>query len=432
VKSGPNYLVIKTGNTLAIKAFLQSIYEQALMPALPQNAMKNATWPNVTGQTYLLSVGKAATQMASAIYHRLPSETPGLIVTRRGYAEMDFAPNTIKIIEASHPVPDDTGANAAQLALTSADALNENDLLLVLMSGGASALLPAPAQCLSMSEKQAITRALLRSGAPIGEMNIVRKHLSAIKGGRLAARAYPAHTHMIGISDIPGDDIAMIGSGPSVADPSTCADALAIIDKYKINLPQATRVQLERGDLETPKPQDTNMLRVTAELCARPADMCAAAVEAVTHHGYEPIMLGDALEGDALNLGASHARHALRLKAEGRKAALISGGEATVNVRNPKGRGGRCSAYMLACALELGGATDIYGFAADSDGIDGSEDNAGAYLWPTVLKEMGGAQVARHHLDTDNSYSAFAAAEALMITGPSGTNVNDLRLLLVG
>ncbi|CAO1651074.1 glycerate kinase [Parasphingorhabdus sp. NYA22] len=422
----------QTTNPDSIKAFLKDLYLQALQPALPDTAMRAVQWPEVSGRTYLLSIGKAATQMAAAVLNRLPENADGLIVTRQGYVQPGFAPDNFQIVEASHPVPDSVGAEAAQTALQAADALGEEDLLLVLMSGGASALLPAPAEGISLAEKQAVTRSLLHSGAPISEMNMVRKHLSAIKGGRLAARAWPAATHMIAISDIPGDDIAMIGSGPTVADSSTCADTLAIAAKYDITLPPAIKSQLSSGALETPKADDPKMQRSTAELCARPADMCAAAVDAVRAMGYEPLMLGDALEGDALELGRDHAAQALAIKASGRKAALISGGEATVTLRNRDGRGGRCTAYLLACALALKGEPDICGFAADSDGIDGSEDNAGAFLWPGILDLMDGADQAGQLLEQDNSYLAFERAGALLMTGPSGTNVNDLRVILVG
>tara|TARA_R110001606_G_scaffold130000_1_gene264959 strand:+ start:474 stop:1814 length:1341 start_codon:yes stop_codon:yes gene_type:complete len=430
-QSGPYCAVHQTTNPDSIKAFLKELYESALAPALPENAMRDLDWPKASGKTYLLSVGKAATQMAAAIQDRLPAHIEGLVVTRAGYVQPGFTAGDLQIFEASHPVPDATGAEAAQTALAAADALGNGDLLLVLMSGGASSLLPAPAKGLSLIDKQVITRALLHSGAPISEMNIVRKHLSAIKGGNLAARAWPAATHMIAISDIPGDDITMIGSGPTVADLSTCADTLAIIEKYNITLPSAVKAMLENGQLETPKPSDTELQYSTAEICARPADMCAAAAKAVHSQGYEVIMLGDALEGDALELGRDHARQALALKAAGKKAALISGGEATVMVRSRDGRGGRCSAYLLACALTLNGESDICGLAADSDGIDGSEDNAGAFLWPGVVEAMGGVERASLLLDGDNSYLAFEKAESLLMTGPSGTNVNDLRILLV-
>lgn len=421
----------KTSNPDSIKAFLKGLFERALAPALPVNAMREVTWPKTAGRTYVLAVGKAASQMAAAIENRWPEEATGLIVTRQGYVQPGFVPDNMQIVEASHPIPDAAGAQAAQAALAAADALGQDDLLLVLMSGGASALLPAPAVDISLPEKQAITRALLHCGAPIGEMNIVRKHLSAIKGGHLAARAWPAATQLIAISDIPGDDIAMIGSGPTVADSSTCADALAIIDKYEISLPSVIRTKLESNLLETPKPDDSKMQRTKGMICARPADMCAAAVATVEEEGYEAIMLGDALEGDALQLGYDHAQLALALKAEERKVALISGGEATVTVRNRGGRGGRCTAYLLACALALEGEPDICGLAADSDGIDGSEDNAGAFLWPDILQNMGGAEQASQFLDRDDSYRAFERADALLMTGPSGTNVNDLRVLLV-
>lgn len=422
----------KTANPDSVKAFLNDLYDRALAPALPENAMRCVGWPDVPGRTYILSAGKAATPMVAAIQDRLPKNAQGLVVTRRGYVHDGFAADNMRIVEASHPVPDAAGAEAAQVALAAADMLGRGELLLVLMSGGASALLPAPATGISLAEKQEVTRALLRSGAPIGEMNIVRKHLSAIKGGRLAARAWPAATHMIAISDIPGDDIAMIGSGPTIADSSTCADALAIIQKYGVALPRPIQAQLESGALETPKSGDPEMRFASAEICARPADMCAAASVAARESGYEAIMLGDAVEGDAIELGQDHATRALAYKAAGRKTALISGGEATVAVRNPDGRGGRCTAYLLSCALTLAGEADICGLAADSDGIDGSEDNAGAFLWPGVLNRMGGVAQARQMLHSDNSYLAFQKADGLLVTGPSGTNVNDLRILLVG
>jgi glycerate 2-kinase len=431
-QSGFYCAVHKTANPNRIKAFLKDLYERALAPALPENAMRDQRWPEVPGQTFILSVGKAATQMVTAIQDRLPDQAEGLVITRRGYVQPGFAPLHMHIIEASHPVPDSAGAEAARLALAAADALGQDDLLLVLMSGGASALLPATAAGISLEEKQAVTRDLLRCGAPIREMNIVRKHLSAIKGGHLAARAWPAKTHMIAISDIPGDDIAMIGSGPTVADSSTCADALAIAEKYAINLPDMIMAKLAKGLLETPKSDDQTMRRTSGVICARPADMCAAAAEAAEAQGYQVVMLGDALEGDALELGREHAKKAIALKAKGSKTALISGGEATVSVKNPNGRGGRCTAYLLACALALEKEPDICGFSADSDGIDGSEDNAGAFLWPGILDAMGGEETARQLLADDNSYLAFKNADALLMTGPSGTNVNDLRVLLIG
>jgi len=340
-------------------------------------------------------------------------------------------PDNLTIIEASHPVPDAIGAEAGQRILSDVAGLGSNDLLLVFMSGGASALLPAPADGLSLPAKQTITRALLRSGAPISEMNMVRKHLSAIKGGQLAKAAYPARTHMVAISDIPGDDITMIGSGPTVADTSTCAQTLNILDKYGIKLPVLFRQKLEAGEVETPKPGAIELTRSTATLCARPADMCAAAIAAVSKLGYDPIMLGDDLEGDAIELGREHAEMALKYQRSGHKIALISGGEATVTIKNKAGRGGRCSAYLLSCAIALEGTENIVGLAADSDGIDGSEDNAGAYLWPSSLDDMGGNDAATRYLQNDDSYRAFDAANALMMTGPSGTNVNDLRILLV-
>lgn len=404
---------------------------QALAPALPKIAMEGARWPKVKGQTYLLSVGKAATQMAAAIENQLPDDIEGLIVTRQGYSQPGFDPNNISIVEASHPVPDNAGALAAQNLLSAAEKLGEHDLLLVLMSGGASSLLPAPTKNISLMEKQSITKSLLHCGAPISEMNIVRKHLSAVKGGQLAVKAWPARTHMIAISDIPGDDVSMIGSGPTIADSSTCKDALQIVDQYGIAIPKLILDQWQQGILETPKQDDPRMDRSTYEICACAADICEAAAKIAKTNGYEPVLLGDDLEGDAVQLGKEHARLALELKSNGRKAAIISGGEATVTVQNQDGRGGRCTSYLLACSLALKNTRGICGFAADTDGIDGTEDNAGAFFWPGVIDMMGGGQHGQDFLEADNSYVAFDRANALLKTGPSGTNVNDLRVILV-
>lgn len=430
-QSGLYCAVHKTANPDSIKALLRELYLNALEPALPEIAMAGTKWPEVSGRTYLLSVGKAATQMAAAIDGRLPRNIKGQVVTRQGYRQIGYAPNALSVVEASHPVPSGEGAQAAQSVLAEVDRLSEEDLLLVLMSGGASSLLPAPAGELKLEDKQAITRDLLHCGAPIGEMNIVRKHLSAIKGGHLAARAWPAQTHMIAISDIPGDDVSMIGSGPTITDRSTCDDAMEIVDRYDLSIPSEVRRQLQSGTLETPKPGHSKMDRSSFEICARAADICEAAANFVTREGYEPIMLGDDLEGDAIALGEEHAKMAMQIGAEGRKAAIISGGEATVTVSNPNGRGGRCTSYMLAFALALEGSDNIVGFAADTDGIDGTEDNAGAFLWPGIVDQMGGRESAQRLLDADNSYIAFEKANGLLITGPSGTNVNDLRVLLI-
>ena len=422
----------QTKNPAAYKRFLQSIYEQALQPALPKNALADFQPPKVEGRTFLLAAGKAATQMAAAVVPKLGDGLEGLVITRTGYCQPGFGHPGLEIVEASHPVPDSEGLAAAQKAVDAAQGLSGQDLLLALVSGGASALLPMPAPGISLEEKQQVTRQLLRSGAPISKINIVRKHLSGIKGGRLAAAAYPASTVMIAISDVPGDDLGTIGSGPTVADASTLADARAIIEEYGIEIPATISTALNNPDNETPKEDDLRLSRVTSSICAAPADLVKAAAAAVRALGYEPRILGDDLEGEARDLGRHHASLALQLRTEGKKVALISGGETSVTMTNPNGRGGRNTAFLLSCALALEGANGIIGFAADTDGIDGSEDHAGAFLWPGVLSAMGGPEKALQFLDSDESYCAFQAADGLMMTGPSGTNVNDLRVLLIG
>ncbi len=421
----------QTTNSAPDKQFLQSIYDAALQPALPEIALRDFAMPPVSGRVWLFAAGKAATGMAAAVLPKLPEPVSGLVVTRQGYATSGFSPAGLEIIEAAHPVPDTVGQEAAERAVSEAAKLGEGDLMLALISGGASSLLPLPVAGVTLDEKQQLTRQLLHCGAPISEINIIRKHLSAIKGGRLATAAWPARTITIAISDVPGDDPATIGSGPTVGDSSSLADARAVAAKYGIALSDAIAKALQDEGHESPDRDDERLSRASYSFCARPADLVQAAADAVRERGYEPHVLGDDLEGDAAELGKDHAQLALRLKQQGRRTAIISGGEATVTVSNPDGRGGRNTAFLLSCALELGGAEGISGFAADTDGIDGSEDNAGAFLWPGLLDQLDGQKRARAYLENDDSYSAFEQADALMMTGPSGTNVNDLRVLLV-
>ena len=421
----------QTTNSAPDKQFLQSIYDAALQPALPEIALRDFVMPPVSGRVWLFAAGKAASGMAAAVLPKLPELVSGLVVTRQGYGTPGFASPGLEVIEAAHPVPDSVGLDAAERAVRAANALVEGDLMLALISGGASSLLPLPVRGVTLNEKQQLTRQLLHCGAPISEINIVRKHLSAIKGGRLAAAAWPAQTMTVAISDVPGDDPATIGSGPTVGDRSTLADARSVVSKYGLKLSDSTAHALRDAENETPDPDDERLSASSYACCARPADLVQAAADAVSERGYEPLVLGDDLEGEAAELGRDHARLALRLKEEGRRTAIISGGEATVTVSHPNGRGGRNTAFLLSCALELEGAPGISGFAADTDGIDGSEDNAGAFLWPGLLDKLDGKMAAQAWLESDDSYSAFARADALLMTGPSGTNVNDLRVLLI-
>ena len=328
------------------------------------------------------------------------------------------------MVEAAHPVPDEAGERAAVRMLASVQGLSADDLVLCLISGGASALLAAPAPGLTLADKRAINKALLASGAAIGEMNCVRKHLSAVKGGRLAAASWPARVVSLIVSDVPGDDLSVIGSGPTVPDPTTCGDALAILARYNIQLPAHGRLS------ETPKPGDPLFQRVENLLIASPITSLRAAAAAARAAGVTPLVLGAAIEGEAREVARVMAGIALSCRRHGEPLAppcvLLSGGETTVTVRG-EGRGGRNAEFALALALALDGAPGIFALAGDTDGIDGSEDNAGAYVAPDTLTGRDG----RAALDDNDAYSVFAASGGLVVTGPTLTNVNDIRAILV-
>lgn len=356
----------------------------------------------------------------------------GLAVTRHGYARPT---RFIPVVEAAHPVPDAAGLAAAERTLELAASAGEGDLVLALISGGASANWIAPAEGLTLADKQAVTRALLTCGAAIGEINTVRKHLSRIKGGRLAARAFPAKAVTLAISDVPGDDPAVIGSGATVADPSSLRDARAIVSRYGLALPDAVERALRNPANETPKPDDPALARSEFHLIARPADAFRAVQPAIQTAGYECLLLGDRIEGEARAVAAEHARLAGELRTQGRRAVLLSGGELTVTIRG-KGRGGPNQEYVLALALALDGAAGISALAADTDGTDGgggsADDPAGAFVDADTL-----SRARRNGLDpaaflADNASTGFFAALGnLLATGPTFTNVNDFRAILV-
>jgi hydroxypyruvate reductase len=314
--------------------------------------------------------------------------------------------------------------------------LSADDLVLCLISGGGSALLALPAPGLSLDDKRAINRALLKSGANIAEMNCVRKHLSAIKGGRLAAAAAPARVVSLLISDVPGDDPAVIASGPTVADPTTFADALAVLEKYRIMEPAAAIARLRAAQDETPKPGDTRLARVETTIIARPQDALEAAAAVARQAGFAPIILGDSIEGEARDVALVHAGIARQVRRHGQPASapavLLSGGETTVTVRSKGGRGGRATEFLLGCALALQGEPGVHVLAADTDGIDGIEDNAGAIVTPDTLARAAAAGMkAAEYLDRNDAYSFFQALGDLVVPGPTFTNVNDFRALLV-
>jgi glycerate 2-kinase len=418
-------------------AFLASLFHSAVAAAHPEGRLPpNLPEPPTRGRLVILAAGKAAgsmTQVAERHYASLPTtRLAGLAVTRHGYGR----PTTrIPVIEAGHPVPDKAGISATKRALKLADEVDADDLLLVLLSGGASANWIAPAQGITLEEKQATTRALLKSGAAIGEINTVRKHLSRIKGGRLAKRAYPAKLVTLAISDVPGDDPAVIGSGPTIPDPSTLEDARAIAARYRLALPDAVRLALEDPSNETPKPGDRIFAAAEYRIVARPADALAAAAERAKAAGYECIVLGGRLQGEAREVAAEHARLALSVRAEGRRAVILSGGELTVTLRG-QGQGGPNQEYALSLAIHLGGAARVAGLAADTDGTDGGggrpDDPAGAFVDATTLAraQVAGLDPAAFLAD-NNSTGFFNGIGDLFRPGPTYTNVTDFRAIVV-
>lgn len=384
--------------------------------------------PPPKGRTVVVGAGKAAAEMAASVEaHWGGGSLSGVVVTPYGHG----APTRrIEVIEAAHPVPDDAGAAAAARVLDAVRGLHEDDLVLALMSGGASALLALPAPGLTLDDKRQVTKALLRSGAAISEMNCVRKHLSAIKGGRLALAAAPAPVTTLVISDVPGDDPATVGSGPTVADPTTFADARGILAKYRITLPKAVAAHMEKGADETPKPGDRRLAATRAVIIADAKGALEAAAARALAQGVTPIVLGDDIEGEAREVAGAHAVLAMMEK-RARPFVIVSGGETTVTVRG-SGRGGRNSEYLLALAIALDGRAGIHALAADTDGIDGVESNAGAVLAPDSLaraRALGLDPAAM--LANNDAYGFFAALGDLVTTGPTRTNVNDFRAILV-
>jgi len=379
------------------------------------------------GRTIVLGAGKAAASMAAALEDNWPGQLEGLVVTRYGHA---VPCRYVDVIEAAHPVPDEAGRDAARRILALAEGAGSDDLVLCLISGGGSALLALPAPGISLEDKQAVNRELLRSGATIAEINCVRKHLSAIKGGRLAAAAAPARVVSLIISDVPGDDPAVIASGPTAGDPTTAGDARAILDKYAIDIPPAVAAHLSGPNAETPKPRDAIFRSVENIVVATASGSLAAAAAVAIAAGFEPRILGDDIEGESRIIGAEQA--AIALEAESAGKAIISGGETTVTIRGEGGRGGRNSEYLLALAIALDGLPAFSALAADTDGIDGSEDNAGAYALPGTLDRARAAGVdPAARLAANDAYAVFAAAGDLLVTGPTFTNVNDFRAILV-
>ncbi|WP_326533785.1 glycerate kinase type-2 family protein [Pseudorhodoferax sp.] len=431
--------------TQAPRDFLLHLYRAAVERALPLHNMAAHLPTPPRGRTLVLGAGKAGGAMAQALEALWPADAPlqGLVVTRYHHIPPRPAglPQRIEVVEASHPVPDAAGLAAAQRMLALTEGLTADDLVLCLMSGGASALLTLPADGLTLADKQRINRELLASGAGIHEMNCVRKHLSRIKGGRLAAACAPARVLTLTISDVPGDDPSVIGSGPTVPDGTTCADALAILARYGIAVPEPIAAALRAGELETPKPGDAVFEGHAVRMIATPQQSLEAAAAAALAAGITPHILSDEIEGESREVGKVHAALARAVAQRGqpfaRPCVILSGGETTVTVRRqpegvPRGRGGRAGEFCLGLAQALQGQPGVYALAADTDGIDGVEDNAGACVQPDTLAraEAAGLKVAAY-MDRNDAYGYFDALGDLVVTGPTHTNVNDFRALLI-
>jgi glycerate 2-kinase len=411
---------------------LRVMFAAAVEAADPMLCVPRHLPPAPKGRTMVVGAGKATAAMAAAVEAHWPGPLEGLVITRDGHG----VPCTrIEVVEASHPVPDARGRDAARRILERVHGLNGDDLVLCLISGGGSALLALPADDITLDEMRALTNALLKSGAAIGEMNCVRKHLSAIAGGRLALSARPARVLTLAISDVPGDDPSAIASGPTVPDPTTLADARAILAKYSIALPRSIAARLAKAESETPKPGDPAMAHATYEMIASAKASLDAAAVLARNSGFTPLILGDAIEGEARDVAAAQAALARTCRAGTGPAhppcAIISGGETTVTVRG-RGRGGRNAEFLLGLAVTLDGAAGIHALAGDTDGIDGTESNAGAVLAPDSLARAKALGLDAAALLADNDgYRFFAALDALVVTGPTRTNVNDFRAILV-
>lgn len=414
------------------RPFLERLFHAAVDAADPEKVLAAHLPQKPKGRTVVIGAGKGAAQMARAFERLWDGPIEGVVVTRYGYG---VTCERIEVLEASHPVPDENGLAAARRLMETVSGLSEDDLVVALVCGGGSALLPAPPEGLTLQDEIAVNKALLASGAPISAMNAVRKQVSRIKGGRLAALAHPARVVSLVVSDIPGDDPALVASGPTIADKSTRADALRVIERYRLDLPEAVMRHIREGSDEAPLPGDPAFAGNQVRLVASAAVSLEAAAEAARRKGVEAVILSDAIEGEASEVGRVHAAISAEVARRDRPFAkpvvILSGGETTVTVKG-KGKGGRNGEFLLAFAAAIDGVDGISALAADTDGIDGSEDNAGAFA-------DGGsvARLAQKGLDAaaflagNDSWSAFDALGDLFVPGPTGTNVNDFRAILV-
>jgi glycerate 2-kinase len=425
-------------NNINSNAFLLSLFECAIDEALPYGHIAKYLPDDKTGKAIVIGAGKAAASMAAELEAVWQGELQGVVVTRYGHTVSSKRASTsskIEVIEAAHPVPDAAGQAVGERILSLVSDLREDDVVICLMSGGGSALMSLPAEGLTLSDKQTINKALLKSGAAIDEMNCVRKHLSAIKGGRLAKAVHPAKLISLAISDVPGDDTSVIASGPTVADSTTRFDALAILERYDIEIPTAVFQWLNNPKSETIKPNDPCLANSEIHIVATLQSALEAAANKAVQQGIPAYILSDCIEGEARDVAKVHAAIAKQIAEKGQPfkapCVLLSGGETTVTVKGT-GRGGRNSEFLLSLYNELQGHPQIHALAGDTDGIDGVEDNAGACITPD--SSARGQRLGlnpQHYLDNNDGYHFFLALESLVITGPTLTNVNDFRALLI-
>ena len=412
--------------------FLRALFDHAVAAVQPAHCLAPHLPSPPAGRTIVVGAGKAAAAMAAALEDHWPGELAGLVVTRDGHK---VPTRRIEVVEAAHPVPDARGQAAAARMLALVQDLEPEDLVICLMSGGGSALLSLPAPGLTLADKQQVNRALLLSGATIAEMNCVRKHLSAIKGGRLARACYPARIATLVLSDIPGDDPALVASGPTFPDSSTCADALAVVARHGLRLDPRVMACLSDPGNETPKPGAACFDRHAGHLIASARHALDSAAQHAIGQGWAVHILSDSIEGEARDIALMHAAIVRQVAGRGqpfaRPCLILSGGETTVTMRG-QGRGGRNTEFLLALAIALDGMPGVHAMAADTDGIDGTQDNAGAFIDPSTLERAHAAGIApKALLDGNDAYSFFAALGDLLVTGPTLTNVNDLRAIAI-
>jgi len=414
------------------RALLRRMFDAAIAAAQPALCLPPHLPAPPAGRTIVIGAGKASAAMARALEQHWPGPLEGIVVTRYGY---EVPCERIEIVQAAHPVPDAAGLEASRRIAERVTGLREDDLVIALVSGGGSALLVAPAPGLTLADKQAVNAALLKSGATISEMNRVRRHLSALKGGRLGALCHPARVLTLLISDVPGDDPIDIASGPTVSDPTTCADALAILERYRVDVPDRVWEILRSGAGESVKPGDPRLARSEVRMITAPQTALEAAAQVARDAGVTPWILGDSLEGEARDLGKAFAGIARQVATRAQPfeppCVLLSGGETTVTVRGD-GRGGRNVEFLLSLAVALDGLAGVHAIAGDTDGVDGAEEIAGAIVGPdTLARAWAQGMPPRARLDANDAHGFFQALGDSVVTGPTLTNVNDFRAIFV-